>query len=180
MSMSMQYKIHLAIPGAEETRCIEIISLYQYHYDYLKHKIASSFPILNHHDFSLYWIDEEGDKIKLDSDDDLRVVVNRNVFNPMKKLYVTLKGPQGNFTNNLNNSRTIDHVMNILKDTRPIHTGVHCDGCQQNPLRGFRYKCLVCPDYDLCINCETSGNMHSHHPMARIPVPLNHENPFGK
>lgn len=29
------------------------------------------------------------------------------------------------------------------------HAGVYCVCCHRNVV-GFRYKCLVCPDYDIC------------------------------
>lgn len=34
------------------------------------------------------------------------------------------------------------------------HTGVACDGCGVNPIRGIRYKCSVRKDFDYCQNCE--------------------------
>merc|ERR1712047_233231 len=37
-------------------------------------------------------------------------------------------------------------------------------------LTGPRYKCLVCPDYDLCATCEARG-LHAHHKMIRLPAP---------
>ena len=34
-----------------------------------------------------------------------------------------------------------------------IHRGVECDGCGASPIRGLRFKCTTCPDYDLCRTC---------------------------
>ena len=59
-----------------------------------------------------------------------------------------------------------------------IHRGVVCDSCERNPLIGERYKCEVCPDYDLCGKCKgdslpmaTSGVPHNaEHSMRRIMI----------
>merc|ERR1712213_248432 len=50
-----------------------------------------------------------------------------------------------------------------------VHWGVVCDGCD-GPVVGPRYKCLVCPDYDLCATCEDRG-LHAHHKIIRLPAP---------
>merc|ERR1719250_575206 len=47
-----------------------------------------------------------------------------------------------------------------------LHPGVLCDGCD-GAVVGYRYKCLTCPDYDLCAVCEMEGK-HSNHVMIRI------------
>lgn len=44
---------------------------------------------------------------------------------------------------------------------------VICDVCNQL-ISGFRYKCVQCPDYDLCAGCEHQGH-HSDHLMIRVP-----------
>lgn len=60
-----------------------------------------------------------------------------------------------------------------------VHSNTTCDVCHPNefvPIRGVRYKCLVCLDYDLCEKCESAQHLtnktdrgHSHtHPMAKI------------
>ncbi|CAE8634285.1 unnamed protein product, partial [Polarella glacialis] len=36
-----------------------------------------------------------------------------------------------------------------------VHRSITCDGCGMSPLRGLRYKCKTCPDYDLCGECHT-------------------------
>lgn len=41
-----------------------------------------------------------------------------------------------------------------------MHRSVRCDGCDMSPLRGFRFKCFSCPNYDLCADCYT-GQKHS-------------------
>ena len=50
-----------------------------------------------------------------------------------------------------------------------VHAGIVCDGCE-GPVTGNRYKCLHCPDFDLCSGCEGRGT-HSLHRMVRIPTP---------
>merc|ERR1719367_1646743 len=50
-----------------------------------------------------------------------------------------------------------------------VHPGVTCDGCE-GPVLGPRYKCLTCPDYDLCGSCEARG-LHVQHKMIRMSAP---------
>ncbi|GBP28607.1 Protein ref(2)P [Eumeta japonica] len=56
-------------------------------------------------------------------------------------------------------------------DSEPeAHGCVVCDSCY-NRIEGYRYKCVTCPDYDLCMKCEMRET-HSKHYMLRIPKPL--------
>jgi len=50
-----------------------------------------------------------------------------------------------------------------------VHPGVTCDACDKE-IKGFRYKCVVCDDYDLCSTCEGAGK-HPGHNMMRISSP---------
>lgn len=34
-----------------------------------------------------------------------------------------------------------------------IHVEVTCDRCKVSPIRGIRYRCSMCPNYDLCEDC---------------------------
>ncbi|OWA51887.1 hypothetical protein BV898_16348 [Hypsibius exemplaris] len=49
------------------------------------------------------------------------------------------------------------------------HGGVFCDGCKDT-FKGTRYKCIECPDYDLCRSCEVK-DVHSQHSLIAIRVP---------
>lgn len=57
-------------------------------------------------------------------------------------------------------------VPKIIPETQVVHQEVRCDGCQAFPIIGIRYKCAVCPDFDLCEKCENSCN-HDH-PFLKI------------
>ena len=71
-----------------------------------------------------------------------------------------------------------DAQPNRQDDGNQIHPGVMCDGCEDS-IRGLRYKCLVCPDFDLCKICEGKG-MHIQHDMMKITTPGFPGFPFGQ
>lgn len=49
------------------------------------------------------------------------------------------------------------------------HYHVKCDDCACAPIQGVRYKCTVCPNFDLCGTCEAKG-LHPH-PLLKINAP---------
>jgi len=53
---------------------------------------------------------------------------------------------------------------------------VMCDMCDMAPVVGVRYKCVICPNFDLCSACAFHypevGEHKSTHAMLRMPVPL--------
>jgi len=54
--------------------------------------------------------------------------------------------------------------------TQVVHRGITCDGCQQSPITGIRFKCRTCPDYDLCEACEAKNVHPADHPMVKFKV----------
>lgn len=68
--------------------------------------------------------------------------------------------------------------MNVIDEARdnleaefgPVHRNVSCDICLQDGIVGTRYKCTICPNYDLCETCEPQHDRS--HPMIKINVPL--------
>jgi hypothetical protein len=60
--------------------------------------------------------------------------------------------------------------------TAHSHTsGITCDGCNAQPIVGYRWRCLTCKNHDLCDACyETfKGGKLLHANMRRNPVSMN-------
>ncbi|KAI8877423.1 hypothetical protein K501DRAFT_230268 [Backusella circina FSU 941] len=51
------------------------------------------------------------------------------------------------------------------------HHGVHCDNCHCL-VKGIRYKCGHCPDFDLCERCESTSSHDKTHILLKIRTPL--------
>jgi len=49
-----------------------------------------------------------------------------------------------------------------------IHWNVSCDGCNQAPLIGDRYKCESCKDFDFCSKCYKEGKHDKNHKFKII------------
>lgn len=57
--------------------------------------------------------------------------------------------------------------------TKPLmitHFNIKCNGCVAFSIRGKRWKCLRCPDFNLCNKCERK--VTHQHPMLRFNDPL--------
>ena len=57
------------------------------------------------------------------------------------------------------------------KNTKPVHYGVICDGCNKTPIIGCRYKCAVCKNFDYCEECEEKLSAKHLHPFIKIYKP---------
>ena len=64
---------------------------------------------------------------------------------------------------------------NIIKDIKqkilPVHNGIKCNECGINNIKGIRYKCSVCPNYNLCEKCEENSEHTENHIFLKIPQP---------
>ena len=70
----------------------------------------------------------------------------------------------------------LDHsVKKLVLREFGCHHGVICDACSKENIFGYRYKCAICEDYDLCSNCfedrKQSGDHRINHPLFLIRVP---------
>ncbi|KAK5577676.1 hypothetical protein RB653_002620 [Dictyostelium firmibasis] len=68
-------------------------------------------------------------------------------------------------TSTNNDGTTTTTTTSSTTTTTPYPTTVHnalCDMCQ-NQIIGYRYKCKVCPNYDLCQSCKDTGKHNPQH-----------------
>ncbi|UJR27092.1 hypothetical protein I4U23_008393 [Adineta vaga] len=104
--------------------------------------------------FTLQYVDEDNDRITFSSNAELRSALNNVPAGGVMKIYVKPKA-----------KKTEETTQNAT-----VHPGVTCDGCQGS-IFGNRYKCTVCPDYDLCQGCSDK-KIHSEHNMIQITRPF--------
>ncbi|KAL9607445.1 MAG: hypothetical protein Q9167_007641 [Letrouitia subvulpina] len=52
-----------------------------------------------------------------------------------------------------------------------VHRGVNCNSCGAMPIRGIRYRCANCPDYDLCEQCEAMQLHDKTHLFFKVKIP---------
>jgi len=59
---------------------------------------------------------------------------------------------------------------NFKKETEEQlkHWGITCDGCKTWILKGNRWKCMKCPNYDLCDKCKDSDPPIHEHEFRKI------------
>ncbi|EGI63141.1 Sequestosome-1 [Acromyrmex echinatior] len=123
---------------------------------YLREKLQTIFPDLRGKRFNVTWKDDENETITISTDEELEIALHEMGKNMICKLYIMSQSEQ----------ETID----MSKIEKIQHPGVICDVCDK-AICGFRFKCMQCADYDLCIDCMTLGN-HTEHYMVRMTQPI--------
>ncbi|KAG4074497.1 hypothetical protein HA402_015786 [Bradysia odoriphaga] len=210
------FKVQLLLPE----NVVETVILRQYIdpvdrcFDRFKSNLIQRFDILTNATFKMMWIDNDGDKISIYNEEDLRTYMElkgtkifvevddgsdrkekksavdnaapmhrapvfiRNRFAERERpmcggRYRMFAQPDSEVNgNNVNAGSASSGAQPVLH----THVGVTCDGCNC-AIRGYRYKCVECPDYDLCFSCEMK-KIHGDHMMLRIVKPL--DRPFSR
>ncbi|XP_068181532.1 sequestosome-1 [Antennarius striatus] len=155
-------------------------------FEYLSSKTAKVFNHANA-TFDMYYKDEDDDKVAFSSDDELmmglackkdatfRIYIkekkeHRREF-PLRAFPPFAFGPPP--------PPGAAHAPPPHMVPPPVlHRNVTCDGCEGSVV-GTRFKCTVCPDYDLCSTCQAKG-LHVEHALMPIWHPMQHWVPRGK
>uniref|UniRef100_A0A2A4JER1 ZZ-type domain-containing protein n=1 Tax=Heliothis virescens TaxID=7102 RepID=A0A2A4JER1_HELVI len=137
-------------------------------FHYLNAKLQDVYPGLKTKTYSVAWKDEDGDDVVVSSDDEVMTALQA-LSGDVIKLYVYCKAEEAK-------DDDCDIILTAVTgnpsgapDAPAVHYGVMCDSCDSSVV-GFRYKCSVCDDYDLCSRCEAAGK-HPEHCMVRVPTP---------
>ncbi|KAF7649035.1 hypothetical protein LDENG_00148360 [Lucifuga dentata] len=151
-------------------------------FDYLSKKTTELFSNLKNSNFKLYYKDEDEDMVAISSDDDLMMGLS-SMKDAIFRLYIKEKGNRGNVPLKAvpahappQHAPPPYHASQAPPMAPVLHPNVTCDGCDGSVV-GTRFKCMVCPDYDLCSQCQARG-FHTEHALHPIfaPPPVLHPN----
>nr|XP_033321576.1 sequestosome-1 [Megalopta genalis] len=133
-------------------------------FDELCNKVKEMCPQLSDKDFTLSWIDKEGDSITMCNNEELSIAIKQTINETFKNEPVVT---DAEFTFYVKCDVTKEKTE--ISETI-VHSNIICDNCNET-IVGFRYKCIQCINYDLCMQCEKSG-LHAHHWMIRLLEPV--------
>ena len=71
----------------------------------------------------------------------------------------------------MNNNNKLELTLgNFLNETHidddKINFGCTCDYCDKKNFTEYRYKCLICDDYDLCGKCFEERRLTKQHELS--------------
>ncbi|KAK4444094.1 hypothetical protein QBC34DRAFT_415921 [Podospora aff. communis PSN243] len=83
------------------------------------------------------------------------------------------------FNEPLNFQRSGQNIVSLLfrvsednaRRNSYVHRGCQCNACGIAPIRGIRYRCANCADFDLCETCESQGLHYKTHVFYKIKIP---------
>lgn len=68
--------------------------------------------------------------------------------------------------------RTLYHIAeDRARQEGVIHRGITCNSCDEKPIRGTRWHCANCVDFDLCSTCEATNSHTKTHIFYKMRVP---------
>lgn len=161
-----------SIPQITEIRRFSLASRPNGLYSDLVEKIKLAYGSLfdaskNNCEVKTYWQDEENELVGFSTDNEMQYAIDLQTALHVSKPYDSV------MSSNIFKVyvRKCDGNKSDSKEeaAQLVHEGVQCDGCG-GEVKGCRYKCLTCIDYDLCETCKAKGT-HSQHEMKPIQKP---------
>lgn len=73
----------------------------------------------------------------------------------------------GNYNVNYNNNNNfVTSTYNTSSYDNSVHSSSRCDGCSMYPIKGRRYRCTQCKDFDFCQTCFYKNQKRHDHPFV--------------
>ncbi|KAM9357272.1 sequestosome-1 [Symphorus nematophorus] len=178
--MSVTVKVYLLgrDESVKEVRRFTVDQEVSANYEYLNRKTASVFSNLG--TFSMYYRDDEGDLVAFSSDDELMLGLACMKDATFRVYIKEKKEHRRDFPLHAFPPFAFGHPPPPpgapqappphMAPPPALHPNVTCDGCE-GAVVGTRFKCSVCPDYDLCSACQAQGK-HTEHALLPIWHPL--------
>ena len=111
--------------------------------------------------------DEPEDKIKKDIQELVKSKMKDLENNLIQDIYKNIKTQLNINEEKINNLN--------LNQQDIIHNDIFCNNCGKENIKGIRYKCAQCPNFDLCDNCEKFCQHDVNHIFIKIRKPLKEE-----
>jgi len=124
----------------------------------LVNKLKTIIPEFSLETMSIKYTDDEGDVVSLSSNEEMLEAMRVAVSNGILRLMLEPKTKKpASPEHKMRPPHIRRHILKARREAGAHHIDVHfnviCDGCNRSPIVGTRYKCQVCPDYDLCEGC---------------------------
>ncbi|EER11417.1 hypothetical protein Pmar_PMAR011080 [Perkinsus marinus ATCC 50983] len=129
--------------------------------------ITNTWPLLAQQEFSIYYVDDEGDKCLLN---DRSLPDAREVAKEMAVANKKSTPTMELFIDEQNKEETPEPRQSAAPNSFP--TFASCDVCGEYPIVGMRHKCNTCADYDMCDACFNARTPETHdpsHDFAQFP-----------
>ncbi|KAM9849446.1 sequestosome-1 [Aulostomus maculatus] len=138
-------------------------------FEYLSRKTADVFSNLKNSAFNMFYRDEDGDLVAFSSDDELMMGLACMKDATFRVFVREKREHRRDFP--LHAFPPFTFIPPPPHAPPPaLHPNVTCDGCE-GPVVGTRFKCSICPNYDLCSACQARGT-HTEHALLPIWHPL--------
>nr|XP_057920164.1 sequestosome-1-like [Doryrhamphus excisus] len=128
-------------------------------FEYLSGKSCDVFSSLRGSAVKMFYRDEDEDLVEFSTDEELRMGLACMEHNTLR-VFIKEKDPL---------DALAPPTFITLPSQASLHPNVTCEACN-GPVVGVRFKCSICPNYDLCSDCQVQGT-HTEHALLPISEP---------
>ena len=111
--------------------------------------------------YCLYYIDSEGDTVVLENETDYNLLLDSLKNQNVNKIKIVFEKKIEEQEKKEEKKEKKTKKTSNENNNKIVHKNTQCAECGSYPIKGTRYKCSVCPNYDVCENCEKNTD-HEH------------------